>query len=129
MIDYISASTHKNKRPYEASTSHHRNDLLYHLRLIRLQKRWLPNLWELAQMQQDELLEDDIALFGAKPTSIFTDDKGHQGQIVIEAGTLVWLASIYGDDLASNTYETGFETDLHGVAIEIMNNHPEAYKR
>lgn len=80
-------------------------------------------------MQQDELLEDDIALFGAKPTSIFTDDKGHQGQIVIEAGTLMRLASIYGDDLSLNNYETGFLTDLHGIAIEIMNNHPEAYKR
>jgi len=80
-------------------------------------------------MQQDDLLDDDIDLFGAKPTSIFTDTKGHQGQIVIEAGTLVWLASIYGDDLSLNNYDTGFLTDLHGIAIEIMNNHPEAYKR
>ncbi len=84
---------------------------------------------EVAQMQQDELLDDDIDLFGAKPTSIFTDAKGHQGQIVIEAGTLVWLASIYGDDLSLNTYDTDFSTDLHGVAFEIMSNHPEAYKR
>ena len=92
----------------------------------------IPTGWagiKLAQMQLDDLLDDDIDLFGAKPTSIFTDQKGHQGQIVIEAGTLIWLASIYGDDLATNTYETGFETDLHGVAIEIMDNHPEAYKR
>lgn len=92
----------------------------------------IPTGWatiELAQMQQDSLLNDEIDLFGAKPTSIFTDAKGHQGQIVIEAGTLIWLASIYGDDLATNAYDTGFETDLHGVAIEIMNNHPEAYKR
>jgi len=92
----------------------------------------IPTGWatiELAQMQQDGLLDDDIDLFGAKPTSIFTDTKGHQGQIVIEAGTLVWLASIYGDDLSLNNYDTGFLTDLHGIAIEIMNNHPEAYKR
>ena len=92
----------------------------------------IPTGWatiDLAQMQQDDLLDDDIDLFGAKPTSIFTDTKGHQGQIVIEAGTLVWLASIYGDDLSLNNYDTGFLTDLHGIAIEIMNNHPEAYKR
>jgi hypothetical protein len=92
----------------------------------------IPTGWaaiELAQMQQDDLLDDDIDLFGAKPTSIFTDAKGHQGQIVIEAGTLVWLASIYGDDLSLNTYDTDFSTDLHGVAFEIMSNHPEAYKR
>jgi hypothetical protein len=92
----------------------------------------IPTGWatiELAQMQQDDLLEDDIDLFGPKPTSIFTDDMGHQGQIVIETGTLVWLASIYGDDLSLNTYDTGFLTDLHGIAIEIMDNHPEEYKR
>lgn len=92
----------------------------------------IPTGWagiKLAQMQLDDLLDDDIDLFGAKPTSIFTDAKGHQGQIVIETGTLIWLASIYGDDLATNAYDTGFETDLHGVAIEIMDNHPEAYKR
>ena len=57
----------------------------------------IPTGWAgitLAQMQEDSLLNDDIDLFGAKPTSIFTDAKGHQGQIVIEAGTLIWLASI-----------------------------------
>ena len=64
----------------------------------------------MAQMQQDDLLSDDIDLFGAKPTSIFTDAKGHQGQIVIETGTLVSLASIYGDDLSLNTYDTGLRT-------------------
>jgi hypothetical protein len=92
----------------------------------------IPTGWAgitLAQMQQDALLDDDIDLFGAKPTSIFTDAKGHQGQIVIETGTLIWLASIYSDDLSLNTYDTGFATDLHSVAIEIMDNHPEAYKR
>ena len=83
----------------------------------------------LAQMQQDDLLEDNIDLFGAKPTSIFTDDKGHQGQIVIETGTLIWLASIYGDNLNSNDYVTGFETDLHGLATQIMNDHDESYKQ
>lgn len=92
----------------------------------------IPTGWAgitLARMQEDSLLNDDIDLFGAKPTSIFTDAKGHQGQIVIEAGTLIWLTSIYGDDLATNPYDTGFETDLHGIAIEIMDNHPGAYKR
>ena len=83
----------------------------------------------MAQMQQDELLLDEIELFGPKPTSIFTDDKGHQGQIVIETGTLVWLASIYGDDLNSNEYVTGFETDLQGLATQIMNDHDDNYKQ
>ena len=92
----------------------------------------IPTGWagiKLAQMQQDDLLDDDIDIFGAKPTSIFTDQKGHQGQIVIETGTLIWLASIYGDDLSLNTFDTGFATNLHSVANEIMDNHPIEYKR
>ena len=42
---------------------------------------------------------NEIELFGPKPTSISTDSKGHQGQIVIETGTLIWLNSIYSEEL------------------------------
>ena len=79
---------------------------------------------KLAQMQQDDLLSDDIDLFEAKPTSIFTDAKGHKAKSSLKRAHLLWLASIYGDDLGLNNYDTGFATDLHNVAIEIMNDHP-----
>jgi hypothetical protein len=91
----------------------------------------IPTGWaavNLAQMNLDNLLLDDIQMFGPKPTSIFTDAKGHQGQIVIETGTLVWLNSIYREDLNNNNYETGFNTDLHTVAKEIMDGHDSNYK-
>lgn len=91
----------------------------------------IPTGWaavNLAQMNLDNLLLDDIQMFGPKPTSIFTDAKGHQGQIVIETGTLVWLNSIYREDLNNNNYETGFNTDLHTVAKEIMDSHDSNYK-
>ena len=80
-------------------------------------------------MQVDDLLLDEIELFGPKPTSIFTDSKGHQGQIVIETGTLIWLNSIYSEELSSNNYETGFNTNLHFIAEDIMNSHNSNYKR
>lgn len=92
----------------------------------------IPTGWaavNLAQMNQDNLLLDDISMFGPKPTSIFTDEKGHQGQIVIEAGTLLWLNSIYNVDLSTNTYDTGFNTDLHEIAIQIMDSHDPNYKQ
>jgi len=92
----------------------------------------IPTGWaavNLAQMKEDDLLLDDIELFGPKPTSIFTDLKGHQGQIVIETGTLLWLNSIYDVDLSANTYNTGFDTDLHEIAIQIMDNHDSDYKK
>ena len=92
----------------------------------------IPTGWatkNLAQMQLDDLLLDEIGLFGPKPTSIFTDSKGHQGQIVIEAGTLIWLNSIYNEELSSNNYEIGFNTDLHSIAEDIMNSHDSDYKK
>ena len=92
----------------------------------------IPTGWatiKLAQINQDNLLLDTISMFGPKPTSIFTDQKGHQGQIAIEAGTLVWLNSIYNVDLTTNTYETGFNTDLHEIAKQVTDSHDPNYKQ
>ncbi len=92
----------------------------------------IPTGWatiNLAQMNQDNLLLDNISMFGPKPTSVFTDQKGHQGQIGIETGTLLWLNSIYRVDLSTHTYDTGFNTDLHDIAIQIMNDHDSHYKQ
>ena len=90
----------------------------------------IPTGWatkNLAQMQLNETLLDEITLFGPKETSIFTDQKGHQGQIVIETGTLIWLSKIYNVNLQTNNYSTGFKTDLHYVAQEIIENHDSNY--
>ncbi len=91
----------------------------------------IPTGWaaiHLAEMNQNNELLDEITMFGPKATSIFTDDKGHQGQIVIETGTLLWLNSIYGVDLNTSTYNTGFNTDLHEIAKQIMDSHDPSYK-
>ena len=86
--------------------------------------------FDLAQMNIDGLLLlDDIDMFGARETSIFTDSKGHQGDIVRETGGLIWLNSIYHVDLNTNTYETGFNTDLHKIAKQITDNHDPNYKQ
>lgn len=74
----------------------------------------------------NELL-DDISMFGPQETSIFTDEKGHQGDIVREAGGLVWLRSIYDVDLHDFDYDTGFNTDLYQVAEDIVNSHDPDY--
>ena len=92
----------------------------------------IPTGWtavNLAEMQENDELLDEITLSGPKATSIFTDEKGHQGQIVIETGTLLWLSSIYGVDLSTHTYDTGFNTDLHAIAEQIVDNHDADYKR
>ena len=55
------------------------------------------------------------------------DTKGHQGDIIVEAGSLVWLKSIYGVDLNTVEYDTGFNTDLHAIAEDIVNDHDSDY--
>ncbi|MGB2129690.1 MAG: hypothetical protein ACPHXR_09470 [Flavicella sp.] len=83
----------------------------------------------LYNMYTADNLSDDIALFGEKPSALFTDAKGHQGQIVIETGTLLWLHSIYNTDLSSFSYDTGFQTDLHGISAQIAAQHDVNYKK
>ena len=92
----------------------------------------IPTGWaakNLAQMKLDNELLDDIEMFGPKSSSIFTDEKGHQGQIVIEAGTMIWLNSIYKTDLSSFNYNTGFTTNLNTIAQEIIDVHDDNYKQ
>ena len=92
----------------------------------------IPTGWatkNLAQMNLDNELLDDISMVGPKSTSIFTDEKGHQGQIVIETGTMIWLNIIYDVDLSSFNYDTGFTTDLHAIAQDIINDHDPNYKQ
>ncbi len=86
---------------------------------------WVSNRLDLMNMN-DELL-DDITRFGPIETSLFTDEKGHQGDIIREAGGLLWLKSLYDVDLSSFEYDTGFETDLHAIAQEVSNNHDSNY--
>ncbi len=92
----------------------------------------VPTGWatfNLYQMHLDDQLLDDITMTGAKETSIFTDAKGHQGDIVRETGGLIWLNSIYNVDLNTYIYDTGFTTDLRAIAKQIMDSHDANYKQ
>ena len=80
-------------------------------------------------MHQDNSLSDDVLLRGPYDESLFTDEKGHQGKIIVETGTLMWLNGLYGVDLSSNDFDTGFETDLNSIAAEIMQQHDPNYSR
>ena len=114
------------------------NEIVHHTMVDSLRKEFpntkiftIPTGWaaiNLAQMQLDNSLQDNISMFGQEQTSIFTDYKGHQGQIVIETGTLIWLNCIYNVDLTQNKYKTGFVTDLYEIAKEIVDNHNTNYK-
>ena len=92
----------------------------------------LPTGWatfDVVNQYENDLLLDDISLFGSYDDSIFTDAKGHQGKIVVYTGALVWLNGLYGVNLRTNEFDTGFNTDLHTIAEEIMDLHDPNYKQ
>ena len=82
---------------------------------------------QLNQMHQDGLLSDDIALRGSWQDALFTDIKGHQGKMITYTGTLMWLHSLYKVHLRTHDFVTGFNTDLHSIAEDIMTSHDPDY--
>jgi len=42
---------------------------------------------------------------------------------------LMWMKGIYQEDLGSNSHQTGFNTDLHGLADQIMSDHDPLYSQ
>jgi hypothetical protein len=67
-----------------------------------------------------ELEEDIEQLTGSKPTSIFTDKKGHAGQITIDTGTLLWLHAVHGVEPMAIPEFTQWETDIRLVAKSLL---------
>ena len=92
----------------------------------------LPTGWatfDVVNQYENDLLLDEVSLFGSYDDSIFTDAKGHQGKIVVYTGALVWLNGLYGVNLRTNEFDTGFNTDLHTIAEEIMDLHDPNYRQ
>ena len=114
------------------------NDLVHHEMVDQLRDEFpsteiftIPTGWtsvNLDLMNSNNELLDDISRFGAQPTSLFTDTKGHQGDIIRETGSLLWLSSIYNVDLSAFSYDTGFNTNLHEIAKQITDSHDSNYK-
>ena len=72
-------------------------------------------------------LPEITAMQGAKATSIFTDNLGHPGTILIDQGILVWLAAIYDVDLTNYSYGPTYSIDLKPIAQSIMADHDPDY--
>ena len=92
----------------------------------------IPTGWatfNLVDQHENDLLLDEVSLFGSFDDSIFTDAKGHQGKIVVNTGALIWLNGLYGINLRTNDSDTDFNTDLHTIAENIMDIHDPDYKQ
>lgn len=114
------------------------NDIVHHQIVDQLRIEFpstkiftIPTGWtsvKLDQMNENNELLDDISRFGPQSTSLFVDPKGHQGDIIRETGTMLWLSSIYGVNLSNFTYDTGFNTNLSEIAKQITDSHDSNYK-
>ncbi|HBZ49104.1 MAG TPA: hypothetical protein DEO43_02160 [Halieaceae bacterium] len=66
-------------------------------------------------------------LEGPGATSLFTDYKGHGGQLLKDLVEYVWMDAIYGVDLDKYAHDDGYQTDLKALAKSIMDAHNPDY--
>ena len=72
-------------------------------------------------------LTDITQLQGDWDTSVFTDDLGHPGKILIELGSLIWLRAVYGADLQNLDFGLSYNINMKNLADEILNKHDHRY--
>ncbi len=78
-------------------------------------------VYELRAMHEAGELEADVKqLSGPKATSIFTDPKGHAGQITLDAGTYIWLHAVHGVDPMDMPAPAGYSADLREIVKTVI---------
>ena len=83
---------------------------------------------ELRGLFESGSLPEISQMTSKRPSGIFTDRKGHAGQILLDLGTLIWLGTIYDIDMndfpVSELKINGesYETDLVAIAKEILDD-------
>ena len=83
--------------------------------------------YEMRGMFESGDLEGDIErLQGPRATSLFTDEKGHAGDILIDTGTLIWLHAVYGVDPMTMPEFTQWEVDIRQIADSVLPQSEEA---
>ena len=83
---------------------------------------------ELRGLFESGFLPEISTMTSKRPPGLFTDRKGHAGQILLDLGTLIWLGSIY--DIDMNDFPVNelkingesYETDLVAIAKEILDD-------
>ena len=83
---------------------------------------------ELRGLFESGSLPEISKMTSKRPPGLFTDRKGHAGQILLDLGTLIWLGTIYDIDMndfpVSELKINGesYETDLLRMAQEILDD-------
>lgn len=73
--------------------------------------------YEMREMFESGDLEGDTErLQGPRATSLFTDEKGHAGDILIDTGTLIWLHAVHGINPMTMPEFTQWDVDIRQIA-------------
>ena len=83
---------------------------------------------ELRGLFESGSLPEISKMTSKRPPGLFTDRKGHAGQILLDLGTLIWLGTIY--DINMNDFPVSelkingesYETNLVAIAKEILDD-------
>ena len=67
-----------------------------------------------------DLDEDVVRLQGPKATSLFTDEKGHAGDMLVDTGTLIWLHAVHGVEPMDMPEFTQWDTDIRIIADSVL---------
>ncbi|NCF19958.1 MAG: hypothetical protein GWP63_17115 [Haliea sp.] len=82
---------------------------------------------ELRKMFEAGNLPDITNLEGPSDTSLFTDYKGHGGQLLKDLVEYIWIDAIYGVALETYDYDDSYQADLKARAKSIMDAHNPNY--
>lgn len=84
-------------------------------------------IYELRDLFEQGLLPDVDSLTGRPRFSVFTDQKGHVGDIAKDTGVLIWLNAIYGIDPLSVPFNDSYQTDIRVVASDALSATAELF--
>ena len=77
--------------------------------------------YELREMFEAGELEGDIEeMTGPKATSIYTDYKGHAGDMMIDTGTLIWLHAVHGVEPSRMPESNDYNADIRVIAQNLL---------
>ena len=84
--------------------------------------------YEMREMFESGDLEGDTErLQGPRATSLFTDEKGHAGDILVDTGTLIWLHAIHGINPMTMPEFTQWEVDIRQIAKDSIDGQSQEY--
>lgn len=75
---------------------------------------------DLRERLEADALTDISLLRGDRDEALFTDAKGHAGQMLLDVGTLIWVATIYDIDLAGHPIADSYSDDVVGIAEDVL---------